>query len=1038
MGNIFFDLLEVNIAISFLILALYLLAGKLRKRYGAGWMKAVWLLLAVRLLIPYNFSLPFTEIRFLDVPGFEQENSSYRNGFLFGNTGENAGNLVRGSVQDLNVKQDGNGVQARDSMQEINANGEKYHFAGNSGTGDVKTLNTDDIESEGEGNGQGEWVSKDETEGISGKNDFFYSELSVMIWILGMCLCCVYLFFCYLLFLRKYRRNLYPIADKDLEKRINGIQKKLTGSVSIPVFQSRDIASPMLTGMIRPKLILPVLKKKWTKTELELMMAHELCHYKKKDLFWKLFMSAAWCVNWFNPMVTLLKKQFFYDLELACDGAVLSECDGEEREIYARMMLSFAGNRNGMPAFSTGFWEDRKRMRKRIDYMFYGKEKKKGIFGIVVAGVLILSASLLVSCGYKTKEKEEPDGTGIENGSQTKESVTGNPDINPETADNPGAALETVEAKQVAFDYNHEYNEMIRCYEGDVYLAKEDGIYRIPGGDGEEELLYGNYYGRLRRGMELYQDFLYFCGSVSVGDEQRSTIYRMSLNTFEVQDALENFERKYKELYHISIYEDKMYIAGGWGQRIGFELDQNGEVTGQLDDRAEDFLYREYNDYIDLEEQAWDVELYSEEYWEIVEKEKERYQAVMDVAACKKMLQGNQVVSRYKNEALTGIFLETEDGEYEHLCDTADRYVIVTETGVYYFAEAMGDVWYVDFDTKTPRLFYEKDQTLSGEISLATYDADYVYLTARYFKTDEEDGNKFEHELIRVPRNGGEEEVVYRFNQEWDIFGMYGLYGNCGVYDGRMFFYGHDAIDIANASTDVILKAAKVEEGQWEMAKQVPDFAVSVDYEEGEERMILSEFSDQTVLNEIPVTKDQGMVFINMINENSGYLLYCGSPAAGLMNKTLYVTKDRWKTYSETDISSKIDGYPNSLSAVSEDKIYIGTQMRSNGYLFVTKDQGESFEAVWAEDDRYFRYGYAPLFDQENRRAYLILEAENEYFVYQAEYPAADGGDSWNLTWESAGKFILEDYGTIEEYFLYEGHIYLVNWQGKRCQIALE
>lgn len=211
----------------------------------------------------------------------------------------------------------------------------------------------------------------------------------------------------------------------------------------------------------------------------------------------------------------------------------------------------------------------------------------------------------------------------------------------------------------------------------------------------------------------------------------------------------------------------------------------------------------------------------------------------------------------------------------------------------------------------------------------------------------------------------------------------------------------------AEMPADAVLNVKGVEEEQWEAAKQAPDFAVSVDYEEGEERIILLEASDQTVLNEIPVTKDQGMVFINMIDENSGYLLFCGSPAAGLMSKTLYATKDRWKTYSEIDISSKIDGYPNSLSAVSEDKIYIGTQMRSSGYLFATKDQGENFEAVWAEEDRYFRYGYAPLFDKESGRTYLILEGENEYFVYYAEYPAADDGTSWNLTWEKMGKFIL-------------------------------
>lgn len=41
----------------------FLLSGRLRKRYGAGWLKPVWFLLALRLLIPYNFSLPDARIR---------------------------------------------------------------------------------------------------------------------------------------------------------------------------------------------------------------------------------------------------------------------------------------------------------------------------------------------------------------------------------------------------------------------------------------------------------------------------------------------------------------------------------------------------------------------------------------------------------------------------------------------------------------------------------------------------------------------------------------------------------------------------------------------------------------------------------------------------------------------------------------------------------------------------------------------------------------------------------------------------------------
>ena len=68
-----FDILEINIVVSVGIAFLCLLAGKLRRRYGAGWMKLAWLLLAVRLLIPYNFSTSFTGVQLLNYVGFEQE-----------------------------------------------------------------------------------------------------------------------------------------------------------------------------------------------------------------------------------------------------------------------------------------------------------------------------------------------------------------------------------------------------------------------------------------------------------------------------------------------------------------------------------------------------------------------------------------------------------------------------------------------------------------------------------------------------------------------------------------------------------------------------------------------------------------------------------------------------------------------------------------------------------------------------------------------------------------------------------------------------
>ena len=434
-------------------------------------------------------------------------------------------------------------------------------------------------------------------------------------------------------------------------------------------------------------------------------------------------------------------------------------------------------------------------MEKQIDFTVDENRKKKGTFCIAMTGAVILAVSMLVSCGYKQGESEKSGSPVLEDGESSDVALADDSEISEEYEMAGTSEEENLEQTQLVFDYNHEYNEMIRCYEEDVYLAREDGIYRIKGGEGEEELLYENSY-KARRGMELYQDFLYFCGSAPRGEEQAATIYRMDLDTLEVKDTLAAFSQKFDLLYGITIYENKLYVAAGEEQRIGFELNQDGEIASQLDEKADDFLYREYNDYMELELQRWNAQS-EEEYWKFTAETGKRYQAVMDVASCKKMLQGKQVVSRYKDELLRSVFLEDEEGTYEHICDVAGNPLIVTETGIYYAANEAGDIWYVDYETKHPQPFFEKDPEEWEEILLANYDADYIYLLrSRRIDTDEQEDLVIERCLIRVSRQDGEGEEIYRFEDGLNIFGPLGLYRHCGVYGSNMYFENYGTINL--------------------------------------------------------------------------------------------------------------------------------------------------------------------------------------------------------------------------------------------------
>lgn len=795
MTGIFFDVLEINIVVSVIFLFLFLFSGKLRKRYGAGWMKLVWVLLVLRLVIPYNFSPSSAPIRLFDLPELMQEETGRADSGAVVGTEPAAGNGAAAGIEAAPEVEPAAESGAAVGVEPAAVNGQ----VGGMVTG--KGEEAPEVEN-GEGHngypgivipeGIGE-EKETGTFGISGVIGVF--GMLMLLWLTGTALCllyCVVGFFCFGV---NYRKSLMPVTDAAMRRQVKGLEERITGKAVIPVYQSREAKSPMLVGIFSPKLIFPVSlagKREWEEKEVELIVAHELCHYTHKDLWLKLLMMFAWCINWFNPFVWMMKKQFFYELELACDEYVLFGCDGKMREAYARMMLSFAGEKGSTCTFSTGFGESKKQMKVRIDHMLDTRRRKKGAAGIVAACILPAAMGLMISCGYKSNEDTaggQLEGQGTEGGMQD-DFEQGQEEKEEE------ALLEN----SVPYNPNHVYNEMIRQYGDELFIARQDGIYRLSE-DGEgEELLYANSYG-MRRGMEIDQDSLYFCGSFKAGgqEEDSARIYRMDLATYEAEDVLALFSQVYDALYDITVMDGKLYVASGYiGTKMGFELDGDGRAVKMLDGEAEDFLYKEDNDYWGLLWKVYnnEVAIGSEEYEELMEKANGMYRGVIDLAASQKMLNGNQVVMKYKDELLSCIYLKKTDGNYDFLCDTIAAYpVLVTETGVYYLPDESSSIWYVDYETQTQRKIWEEDGRERKEIQLANYDRDYLYFTSkRYLGRDREGVSVHEVYLMRVPRWGeGKAEKIYRFETDKN---MGSLYRKCAVAKGKMFFEDHETISL--------------------------------------------------------------------------------------------------------------------------------------------------------------------------------------------------------------------------------------------------
>ena len=165
----------------------------------------------------------------------------------------------------------------------------------------------------------------------------------LIIWIIGVC---INAYFIYI----KSRKTLSKVlsrcqkADKreiDFKDEIVN-QKKICKTVD--VLKLVDIDSPFLTGIFRPKIILPDTSP-LTDTELKMVIYHEVIHLKNRDILFKNIAAAVKCINWFNPIIPVYINRVYDYCEYACDAEVTQLLDKEKRAEYAKMIVSFASSR---------------------------------------------------------------------------------------------------------------------------------------------------------------------------------------------------------------------------------------------------------------------------------------------------------------------------------------------------------------------------------------------------------------------------------------------------------------------------------------------------------------------------------------------------------------------------------------------------------------------------------------------------------------------------------------------------------------------
>lgn len=112
----------------------------------------------------------------------------------------------------------------------------------------------------------------------------------------------------------------------------------LLSDVPIAAMSTPEMMEPGVFGIWRPVLLLPEgIAARLTPEHLDAIIAHELCHVRRRDNLTAALHMAVETLFWFHPLVWWIGARLVEERERACDEEVVRA--GKEPEVYAESIL---------------------------------------------------------------------------------------------------------------------------------------------------------------------------------------------------------------------------------------------------------------------------------------------------------------------------------------------------------------------------------------------------------------------------------------------------------------------------------------------------------------------------------------------------------------------------------------------------------------------------------------------------------------------------------------------------------------------------
>lgn len=353
MTKIFLSVLGVSVSVSLMIAVLLVLTPFLNKRYAAKWKYWIWVVLALRLIIPFG-----------------------------------AGPKQPAANTQSQVK-----AEAASESEKDHADALAHRIAPRRVIVEIPTQLTTPIEMRAEKTGNG----------------ITPLDAAVLVWVFGGMLFIVMHLFSYFHYKRQILKNGTIIKDEAVLGLLSELERELHIKTTTPAVKYAGASSPMIIGFLKHILVLP--EEEYGAEELYFIMKHELVHLKRGDVYFKLLFAAANALHWFNPFVWMLQKEASVDMELSCDERVTQDAGYAVRKAYTETLLSALHKQCvKRTVLSTQFYGGKRIMKKRFKNILIRKGKKNGIAILICAVILTVGLGTLVGCSIAKEAPKDSSG----------------------------------------------------------------------------------------------------------------------------------------------------------------------------------------------------------------------------------------------------------------------------------------------------------------------------------------------------------------------------------------------------------------------------------------------------------------------------------------------------------------------------------------------------------------------------------------------------------------------------------------------------